>query len=61
MDLTLDQLNKDKTQLNADILKLIKAFQGKYDIDVYNISMTENRPMEAKFSEVIGINVEIRL
>ncbi len=61
MDLTLDQLNKDKSQLNADILKLIKAFQGKYDIDVYNISMTENRPMGAKFHEVIGINVEIRL
>ena len=61
MELTLDQLNKDKAQLNSDILKLVSTFQKKYNIDIYNIGLVENRVIEAKFSEIIGIEVEIRL
>lgn len=61
MELTLDQLNKDKTQLSNDILKLVSAFQNKYSVGIYGINTTEARTMVQKFSQVVGIEVEVRL
>jgi len=61
MELTLDQLNKDKVQLNADILKIIVAFQAKYSIGINHVELIEARTIAEKFGKVVGINVEVRL